>query len=81
MPSKPEGKTERLNDTAISLFLLPPNSPNGVILEYQVRYYGYKPLERKKKRVSDVAPTIFLTYQLLWLLVKKIYTATASFSG
>ena len=42
-----------LNETAVRLVWSPPDNPNGIIIEYQVIYYGYIPLqETQKKRVS-----------------------------
>ena len=53
VPGQPkELKLEVLNETAISLSWAPPDSPNGVILEYEVIYYGYKPVENSKVKQS-----------------------------
>ena len=37
-----------LNETAVRLSWAPPDSPNGVILDYEVIYYGYKLVECNK---------------------------------
>jgi len=53
VPGQPkELKLEVLNETAVSLSWAPPDSPNGVILEYEVIYYGYKPVENSKVKQS-----------------------------
>ena len=56
VPGKPkELKLEVLNETAVSLSWAPPDSPNGVILDYEVIYYGYKPVESNKvTNISNV---------------------------
>lgn len=43
VPSVPkEVVGEVLNSTAVSLSWNPPDNPNGVILGYQLTYYGYR---------------------------------------
>ena len=43
VPSAPQNVTgEQLNSTAVRLHWDPPESPNGIITEYQVTYYGYR---------------------------------------
>lgn len=49
VPGQPKDlKVEILNETAVSLSWASPDSPNGVIVEYEVIYYGYKPVESNK---------------------------------
>lgn len=49
VPDEPkELKVVMLNETAVSLSWAPPDSPNGVIVEYEVIYYGYMPVESNK---------------------------------
>jgi len=49
VPDRPQNiKLEMVSKTAVSLSWAPPDSPNGVILEYEVFYYGYKPEKDEK---------------------------------
>ena len=49
VPGRPkELRLEILNETAVCLSWASPDSPNGVILEYEVTYYGHKPVESGK---------------------------------
>ena len=62
VPAAPkEPVSEILNETAVRLMWSSPDNPNGIILVYQVIYYGYKPLpETKEKRVcGDSTPITF----------------------
>ena len=40
-----------INETAVRLSWATPDSPNGIILEYQVIYYGYKPVTAKRVNI------------------------------
>ena len=57
-PKNPESQV--LNETAVSLVWYTPDSPNGIILEYQVIYYGYKPQSDTRKRVGDLTQLFML---------------------
>lgn len=59
VPAAPkELVSEILNETAVRLVWSPPDNPNGVILGYQVIYFGYTPLPAAKEEivVSDQTP-------------------------
>jgi len=46
VPSAPVNLSAQVvNATAAVLKWSPPDSPNGIILFYQIRFYGYEPSE------------------------------------
>jgi hypothetical protein len=49
-----------LNETAVMLVWFPPDIPNGILIEYQVIYYGYDPLKETQKEQQTVldGPTL-----------------------
>ena len=48
-PSSPkQSMLEVINATAVRLIWSTPDPPNGIILEYQIIYYGYEPVSEEK---------------------------------
>ena len=45
---------EPINETAVKLSWSTPETPNGIILEYQIIYYGYK--STLEEKVIDYPP-------------------------
>ena len=80
-PGHPTNLTGNVQDeTSVQLHWSKPNDPNGVILGYQVFYYGYKGNHTK---VNTVNKCLIMSSGRLFAMVisyKCIYTSISPFS-